>query len=179
MNKLYILTGLPYSGKTTLRKELVKRLNFDYVSVDEIMAEKNMWCAGHPTQEDWDTAYSLAYEKLKDLLKQNKNVILDIGNLEFHEREVARQIAESLDIKSVLIYVNTPMEEIMRRRKENKITKVRGHLEEDLLKSAIDKFDEPTKDENPIIYSSQMDLETWIKENIEELGLDRSALKKI
>lgn len=46
MNQLYILIGLPYSGKTTLRKELVKRLNFDYVSVDEIMKERDMWRFG-------------------------------------------------------------------------------------------------------------------------------------
>ena len=34
---LYILTGLPYSGKTTLRRELMKRFNFKSVSVDERM----------------------------------------------------------------------------------------------------------------------------------------------
>ncbi|OGE44287.1 hypothetical protein A3B45_02910 [Candidatus Daviesbacteria bacterium RIFCSPLOWO2_01_FULL_39_12] len=165
MNKLYILTGLPYSGKTTLRKELVKRLNFDYVSVDEIMKDKNTWRTGHLTPDDWNTAYSEAYGKLKDLLKQNRNVILDIGNLEFQERETARQIAEAQGAKHKLIYINTPMEEIMRRRKENKITKTRGHLEDDLLKSAIEKFDEPTAEENPIIYNSEEDLDEWIKQN--------------
>ncbi|MDO8618484.1 MAG: ATP-binding protein [Candidatus Daviesbacteria bacterium] len=164
MNKLYILTGLPYSGKTTLRKELVKRLNFDYVSVDEIMKEKDMWREGHPTQDDWEVAYSDTYEKLKDLLKKDKNVVLDIGNLEFHERETARQIAKAEGVECKLIYVKTSMEEIMRRRKENEETKVRGHLEGDLLKSAIDKFEEPTQKENPIIYNSREDLEEWIQE---------------
>lgn len=36
--KLYILTGLPYSGKTTLRKALVQRLRVQTVSVDEMMS---------------------------------------------------------------------------------------------------------------------------------------------
>lgn len=173
MTKLYILIGLPYSGKTTLRKELVKKLNFDYVSVDEIMKAKDMWRAGHPTQDDWNTAYSEAYEKLKELLRQNeqalsfgnKNVILDNGNLEFQERETARKIAEAQGAEHKLIYINTPMEEIMKRRRKNEVTKVRGHLKDDLLESAIDKFDEPTIKENPIIYNSTENLEKWIKQN--------------
>jgi len=37
---LYILTGLPYSGKTTLTKELVKRFGFSSVSMDDVMDEK-------------------------------------------------------------------------------------------------------------------------------------------
>lgn len=166
MHKLYILTGLPYSGKTTLRNELAKRLSFDYISVDEIMTKHNMWADGHPTQDDWNKAYSKAYEKLKKLLKEDKNVILDIGNLEFHERESARKIAESLGVGCKLIYVKTPMEEIMRRRKENQETQLRGHLEDDLLKSTIDKFDEPTAEENLIIYDGQENLEDWIKQNL-------------
>ncbi len=165
MNKLYILAGLPYSGKTTLRKELVKRLNFDCVSVDEIMKDKNMWRSGHPTQDDWNIAYSEAYGKLKDLLKQGRNVILDMGNLEFKERETARKIAESLGVEHKLIYVNTPMAEIIKRRKENEKTKLRGHLDDDLLKSAIDKFDEPTVEENPISYNLEENLAAWIKYN--------------
>ena len=166
MNKLHILVGLPYSGKTTLRKELVKRLNFDYVSVDEIMKDKNMWRTGHPTQDDWDIAYSEAYKKLGEFLKQDKNVIADIGNLEFNERENMRKTAESLGVEHKLIYINTPMEEIMRRRKENKVTKVRGHLEDALLKSAISKFEEPTPKENPIIYNFQENLEEWINNTL-------------
>lgn len=164
-NKLYILAGLPYSGKTTLRKELVKRLNFDYVSVDEIMKIRDMWRAGHPTQGDWNEAYSEAYKKLKELLKQSKNVVLDIGNLEFQERETARQIAEAQGAEHKLIYVKTPMEEIMKRRKENETTRLRGHLENNLLQSAIDKFDEPTTEENPLIYNSKENLDEWIKHN--------------
>ena len=165
MNKLYILCGLPYSGKTTLRKELVKKLHFDYVSVDEIMKERNMWREGYPTQDDWNEAYSIAYEQIKHLLKQNRNVIFDNANLTTQERGVAKQIAQSLEVQSMLIYIKTSMEEIMKRRKENEITKLRGHLEDNLLKSAIDKFEEPTVEENPIIYNAQMNLDEWIKEN--------------
>ena len=167
MNKLYILCGLPYAGKTTLRKELVKRLNFDYVSVDEIMTARNMWnTPGQPTQEDWDIAYAEAYKQLEELLKEGKNAIADIGNLEFPERDNMRKTAESFGVEQRLIYVKTPRDEIMRRRKENEVTRVRGHLENELFASATDKFNEPSVEENPLIYNLEENLDEWIRKNI-------------
>lgn len=37
---LFILCGLPYSGKSTLAKELVSCLGFKAVSMDEVMDKK-------------------------------------------------------------------------------------------------------------------------------------------
>lgn len=160
---LYILTGLPYSGKTTLRKELVKRFGFQPVSVDEIMEERNMWREGNPTMEDWGIAYSEAYKQIDNYLTHGKTVIFDCGNLPVHERENARNIAEKLHLPHVLIYVNTPKEEIMRRRKENEQTQVRGHLDDNTLQVALRQFVEPTENEHPILYNQQMNLEEWLK----------------
>jgi adenylate kinase family enzyme len=35
-SKLYILCGLPFAGKTTLAKELVKRFGFVHIGIDQI-----------------------------------------------------------------------------------------------------------------------------------------------
>lgn len=160
---LYILTGLPYSGKTTLRRELMKRFNFKSVSVDEIMDQENMSREGHPTQEDWDQAYSTAYEKLKEYLKNKYTVIFDCGNLPFHERENARQIAKEVGSQFKLIYVNTSKDEILLRRTENQQTKIRGHLDDTMMDTALKLFDEPSAQEQPITYNQHLNLEKWIK----------------
>jgi predicted kinase len=162
---LYIMTGLPYSGKTTLTKELVKRFGFSVVSMDDIMEEKGLDSATM-VQDDWNAVYSEAYEKLKSLLKDGKSVIVDCGNLPVHERETPRNIATSFGITSKLIYINTSKEEILRRWEENQTTKQRGHLEETGLNFAFELFEEPTDKENPIIYNQSMNLDSWIKENI-------------
>ena len=168
MNKaiLYIMSGLPYSGKTTLRKKLEKRLKFQVVSVDQIMTENNLWREGHPTQEDWNVAYAEAYSQLKNYLKKGKTTIFDCGNLPFHERENARKIADSVGATHKLIYVNTPKEEILHRREVNKETKERGHLDQDMMDTAIKMFQEPDKNECPIIYNHQTNLDQWIRDNI-------------
>lgn len=80
MNKqyAYILTGLPYAGKTTLRKKLVDRLGFEYSSVDDQMG-KHKFHVEEMSQDDWNLVYKKAYEDLKRKLKIGKTVIVDIG----------------------------------------------------------------------------------------------------
>ncbi len=160
---LYILCGLPYSGKTTLQKELVKRLGLQAVSVDRIMDERDMWREGHPTQEDWNEAFSEAYRRIEAYLKAGKTVIFDCANLPFHERENARIIADKLGIMHKLIYLNISKEEILRRWQENEKTGARSQLDQETMETALNLFDEPTESEQPILYNQQMDLDDWIE----------------
>ncbi len=161
--KLYILCGLPFSGKTTLQRELVRRLGMQVVSVDRIMDEADMWREGHPTQDDWDIAYLEAYGQIREYLQEGKTVIFDCANLPFHERENARAIADSLAATHQLIYINTSKDEILRRRQRNRGTKERDDLDEAMMENAFRMFDEPTGREHPIIYNHQMDVGSWVK----------------
>lgn len=162
--KLYILTGLPYSGKTTLRNELIKSFGFSIVSVDDINDEKGV---GVPeTQEVWDWSYSEAYRRLKESLEQGKTTIFDGASLRFSERQTQRDICKSLGIECVLIYVKTPIEEINARREKNLKTKERGHVRDDHFAKAQEIWDEPTPEENHIIYTQDMNLDEWINGNI-------------
>ncbi|MFA6602982.1 MAG: ATP-binding protein [Candidatus Shapirobacteria bacterium] len=165
-NRLYFTTGLPYSGKTTLTRKLVERFGWEVASVDTIMERENMWREGHPTQDDWNQAYSEAYETIKTKLKAGKNVIFDCGNLPFKERQTARDIAESLGVEAKLIYIKVDEEELKRRRAKNAITKERGQLNDEEMELAWKLWDEVKEGEKPIIYTGNEDMETWIKENL-------------
>lgn len=166
-NTLYIMTGLPYSGKSTLARELAKRFGFVIVSVDKIMDRENMWRAGHPTQSDWNQAYSEAYKSIEKQLKQGKNIVFDCGNLPRHERETPRSIAQNLGVESKLIYLKIDTTELSKRRQENELTKKRGHLDDEEMEMARKLWEEPKPEENPIIFSQKSDLDEWIKDNIE------------
>jgi predicted kinase len=160
--RLFIITGLPYSGKTTLVNELVRRFDFTVVSVDEVLDENN-FVVEKMTQDDWNVAYTIAYDRLKKYLKEGKTVIFDGGSLKRSERNTKRAIAESLGVEHKLIFVDTPIEEIVKRRLRNMETKERGHLEEETMKVAYDMFERPTDDENPIIYRMDMNLDKWME----------------
>jgi predicted kinase len=159
---LYIITGLPYAGKTTLTNELVRRFGFTVASVDEVLEEEN-YNVEQMTLEDWGYAYSEAFERLKRYLAAGKAVIFDGGTLKMSERQALRDIAEMMKVKCKLIYVNTPKEEIHRRWLENQTTKAREHLEAQTMNVAYNMFEEPQASEHPILYNQHMNLEDWVK----------------
>lgn len=75
---LYIVTGLPFAGKTTLTKKLVERFGFEVASVDE-MLDKGNFVVEKMSYDDWGIVYTQAFDRLKELLKQGKSVIFDGG----------------------------------------------------------------------------------------------------
>ena len=120
-----------------------------------------MWEQGHPTQEDWNAAYSQAYRQIAGHLAAGATVIFDCANLLAHERENARKIAESLGAVHRLIYVNTSEEEIRRRCKKNEEARDREAIDQQMLENAFRMFDEPTESERPVLHHAGMNLDKW------------------
>jgi len=162
---LYIITGLPFAGKTTLTNEIVKRFGFKVVSVDE-MIDRGNFIVEKMSYDDWGIVYDHAFDKLKSLLEEGESVIFDGGSLKRSERESLKRVAESMDVVWKLIYVNTPKNEIIKRRARNLTTKKRDQLVDETMDKALDMFEEPMSDETPILYNSSMDLAEWVKTNI-------------
>ena len=162
-NILYIMTGLPYSGKTTLVKKLVKKINCKVISTDEILKEKGFWKEKEPTQKDWEVAYVEAGEEVKKYLIKGENVIFDESNLLYSQRENLRKIAQDLGIKSKLIYVKIDKNEALKRWKENSKTKQKHQLSKEIIERACSIFEEPKLGEKPIVYNQNTDFEKWTK----------------
>ncbi len=162
---LYIVTGLPFSGKSTLAKELVKRFGVERTSVDKMM-NKRHFEAQFMSQADWNLVYREAYEELEVLLKLGKAVAFDGGSLLKSERTKLKQIAEKYNVPWILIYVNTSSEEIVERRKKNLLSQERDQLADGIMDKAYEMFEEPTSDENAIIYNQSIPLDEWINSNI-------------
>ena len=88
---LYNLTGLPYSGKSTLSKTLINQFDLQLVSVDNEIDKRNFEI-DQMSQDDWNLVYSKAYEQIKSALQSEKSVLFDMGNLKRSERETAENI---------------------------------------------------------------------------------------
>ena len=161
---LYQLCGIPFSGKSTLTRALVKRYGFHVSSVDAMIAKHDFHVASM-NQEDWNLVYAEAYEDLKVALLSGKDSILDKGSLKRSERDTARRIAEECDANYVLIYINTRIEVIQKRRKENEISRIRGGLEDKYFQIALDQFVPPQEDESHTIFNDGLEIENWMKEN--------------
>ena len=162
---LYIITGLPFSGKSTFAKELVRRYCFERTSVDKMMNKRHL-DAPNMTQKDWNLVYSEAYGELESLLKAGKTVVFDGGSLLKSERNTIKSIAEKYGVSWKLIYINTSIEEIAHRRKKNLVSQERDQLSDETMDKAFEMFEEPTPDENYITYDQSVNLDKWIDENI-------------
>ena len=162
---LYIITGLPYAGKTTLVHELVRRFGFTTISVDEFI-DRGSYVVERMTQADWDRVYTQAFRGLRNYLLRGKTVVFDGGSLKRSERDTLKRIAEKAGTLAKLIYINTPRDVIKRRWLKNQASKVRDHIEEATMDKALDMFEEPQREENPILYNQDTDLESWVKRNI-------------
>jgi predicted kinase len=81
-NKLLILCGIPFAGKSTLADKLVSNYGFSRVDLDEIKFElfgKDI-DDDQFTQSQWDRVYQQMYQQIESLLKKGKSVIHDTGN---------------------------------------------------------------------------------------------------
>lgn len=164
-NKLYILCGIPFSGKSVLANELVKRFNYTKISLDEIKSEifgKEI-TDGEIDQVGWDKIYQEMYKRIEENLKKEKTVIQDAGNFTKYERGLVRQIATKLSIVAVTIFVDTPKNIARERLLRNRQTKERFNVSDKDFESTVAEMEPPGNDEESITYRYQEEVDRWIE----------------
>lgn len=96
MNSLYILCGIPFSGKTTLAKKIAEQPGFVRVDLDEVKFDLFGKNIKDPEidKDDWNRVCWEMYKKITIFLKEGKNVINDTDNFTKHERSLVKQITD-------------------------------------------------------------------------------------
>lgn len=162
---LYIVTGLPFSGKSVLSRELVRRFGFGYASVDDEITS-----GGHDVttmdQSDWNDVYARAFEKLETMLRAGGTVVFDGASLTRTERQSLRDTAQQCGAEPLVVYVDTPAAVVAARRRQNMTTRERAHLHDETMSKALSMFEEPTAAERPVVYNAGLDLDRWVAENM-------------
>jgi predicted kinase len=110
--RLVLITGLPASGKSTLARELARKL-------PAIRLNKDQWVAqlGHDV---WDDEFRVLLERqlwdlTQELLAQGQSVILEWGHWARVERDEKRLGARALGVGVELHYLDAPLEELIER----------------------------------------------------------------
>lgn len=169
MNKLYLVCGIPFSGKTTLAKEMEETLGYTRIDLDDIKFEiygedtldKNL------KKEDWDRIYQEMYKRIETLLRKGESLIHDTGNFTRHERSLIRKIAEKVGgVEVYTIFVDTPYEVAKERLMKNRRARKRFDISDEEFESAVEEMELPGKDENTIVYKYKTPIKTWIKETL-------------
>ena len=140
---LYVLTGLPGSGKSTYAAELAERTGAAHVDMDDAVHAAGL------SLVDYEARFALqpAVEAtIPDLLRAGTSVIAEFGSWTREERDRLRNLADGTGASTELHWIDTPLE-ICRAR-----VLARGGLgAEDLagaiLDSSVDHYERPTRDE--------------------------------
>lgn len=103
---LYIMCGLPASGKTTKAKEIVAEEGAEYVSSDEIRKELY---GDESCQSDNQKVFEHYYKRMNQYLSEGKDVVIDSTNVTLKSRK--RIIAEcKINCVKLLYMIATPIE---------------------------------------------------------------------
>jgi len=164
MKTLYIICGKPFSGKSTLSKYLKKKLNAHLIGLDAINIERGIDPSQTIPLEEWENTHHIALSRIDDLAQSGENIILDDTNLLKKLRKRFREKAMKVGYKSIVIFLNINNDELFRRYEQNIISPKRNSIPLNDFKKVLKNFENPTPDENVILYYGE-DIDRWYREN--------------
>lgn len=162
---LYILCGLPFSGKTILTKKLAGVLDYEIVNIDDIkFAHGFQWTDDdRMTESDWKRIFDESYEMALKNLGIGKSVLYDCANQDRAARDELRKVAAKGNFPTKVIWLDIPIETIKSRYIKNKETKERFDLPERIFQAALDTYEPPTIDEDVYRFDGNVPVELWIE----------------
>lgn len=166
MAKLFILCGLTFSGKTSLAQRIAEYLPVTIISFDEIYEELRQETGGNlsPQPEVWDQVKRIALLSLSENLQEGRNVIWDSTNPLKKHREELIEIGDRFGAQSIVVHVNTPLDEIRRRKERNKFTNERSDRGLEEFEQRLRIWENPLEGEHAIQITSEADILTFINE---------------
>lgn len=115
MNKLFMMIGIPASGKTSLAEQIAKSEGAEIVSSDNIRKELY---GDENIQGDSNEVFKIVENRIINGLKNNKNMIYDATNINYKRRMAFLQKIRKLKVEKVAIMVATPYEQCLIRNSQ-------------------------------------------------------------
>lgn len=121
-NRLYILIGIPGSGKTTFAKKYLNKINTVLVSTDEI--RKKLTGTYSFSTKTNERVFTTAKRIINDSLLNGFDVIFDATNTKKEYRKDFIKIAQDTNSDAIAFIFNTPLS-ICLKRNSARITEKR------------------------------------------------------
>lgn len=135
-NTLYVLCGLPGSGKTTYSKKLAENTESKLYSFDEYSG------ANKPSESR--QVKQQMYQDIYNDLNAGCNVILDDLHTQKIWREDIISIVKDIPCQKILVVITTPFEECLARNSKRQGI---GRLPDFVIKILNQKYEVPTLNE--------------------------------
>jgi predicted kinase len=170
MPRLFILCGLPFSGKSTLARAMAERLGVVHIELDSVHGERGLDLNGEPpTREDWIEAYRRSFRKLDNVLADGHSAVFDATSYRRVHRQRLARIAGKYEISTSLIFLDVNEAEAKRRRDENRTSNDRPTVDDDGFALVSGEMQLPSDDENALIYRPEVPASDWIERTLRPL----------
>lgn len=126
IQNLIVFCGSPASGKTTLSKKITEKQNATRFSFDEMCLFQHKELIPYVIEE----------------LQNNKTVVVDALFTRISQRKLIIDATKDVPCKRILIYINTPLEECLRRNAQRP-----NPLPDFMVKDIYNSIEPPTLDE--------------------------------
>ena len=167
MRTLYLLCGLSFSGKSTLARALLASRALGYISLDAINHERGVGFGGDGIPvEEWERTHDVARERLATLAASGQDVLLDDTCCFRWLRDRWRAQARELGYRTQLIYLDTPREELERRRARNEQSQERRGIQDAIFLEHVSSFEPPMADEPTLRFTPRDEPSSWIKTHL-------------
>ena len=135
MNKLYVLVGLPASGKSTYAKEKLKSEETIVLSSDELRKEL---LGNESDQTNNEIVFRTLYARAREYLQNGKNVVIDATNINIKARRGLLSNFAKMPIERIAIVFAAPFEICIERDKSRERT-----VGEEVIKKFLYRFEIP------------------------------------
>lgn len=115
MNKLFLMIGIPASGKTSLAEDIAKSEDAIIVSSDNIRKELY---GDENIQGDNNKVFRILEDRIIKGLKANKNMIYDATNISYKKRMAFLQRIKKLEVEKIAVMVATAYEDCIVRNSQ-------------------------------------------------------------
>lgn len=137
--KVFIMIGVPGSGKSTIAKEIAEKYNAKILSSDKIREE--LFGSEDCQSKGW-LVFSTLYSRAREYLMKNENIIIDATSI---NRKARKQIFSNLkdfDFEKIAIVKEVPIEVAKERNKS------RDRVVPDaVIENFYARYEKPTKEE--------------------------------
>lgn len=143
---LFLMCGLPCSGKTTLAKDIERERGALRLTPDEWM--ESLFGTGYDEAKR-AAVEAMQWEIAARVLRLGLDVVLDWGFWSHKERDDYRARARALGAEVVVRFLDVPIDELWTRiaLRNTDLPPATFHIDEADLKLWSDSFEPPTADE--------------------------------
>ena len=166
-SRMYILTGISFSGKSTLAQAISVARNMPVIDPDNVAHERGGGLNGEVIADaQWALIHKEAERRAGRMLTAGGSLVYDTTAFTRQQRQELRDLAVQHNAKPVLIFVSISYTEARQRWDQNNQTQERFAVHEDDFNMVANNFEPPGRDEPHLVYEAGQDLAEWVNRNI-------------